>query len=145
MHLAVMAVICGVKDNSLSSIIRAVLRGGPDVENNSTYQGILSYGAQSAFRALFARATGHKNTDEPNLAQLARRSPVFVNFKRFPKSTKRSLRKEAALYKGINGIYYFQFTIPESTLVITSRSQLSGPNSVTYMRFKLSTVYKPDT
>ena len=43
MHLAVMAVICGVKDNSPNSIIRAVLKGGLNVENNSIYQGIVSY------------------------------------------------------------------------------------------------------
>ena len=71
MHLAVMAAICGVKDNDSNSIIRAVLKGGLDIENNATYQGIVNYGAQAAFWALIAQATGYKNTDEPNLVHLA--------------------------------------------------------------------------
>ena len=71
MHLAVMAVICGVKDISPNSIIRAVLKGGLDIEDNSIYQGIVDFGAQAAFWALIAQKAGYKNTDEPNLEQLA--------------------------------------------------------------------------
>ncbi len=72
MHLAVMAVICGVKDINPGSIIRAVLKGGLSAESNAVYQAIVSYGAQAPFWALIAQATGYKNAgDEVNLAQLA--------------------------------------------------------------------------
>ena len=71
MHLAVMAVICGVKDINPGSIIRAVLKGGLSIESNAVYQAIVSYGAQAPFWALIAQATGYKNADEANLAQLA--------------------------------------------------------------------------
>ncbi len=72
MHLAVMAVICGVKDINPGSIIRAVLKGGLSAESNAVYQAIVSYGAQAPFWALIAQATGYKNAGtEVNLAQLA--------------------------------------------------------------------------
>ena len=71
MHLAVMAVICGVKDINPGSIIRAVLKGGLSIESNAVYQAIVNYGAQAPFWALIAQATGYKNADEANLAQLA--------------------------------------------------------------------------
>ncbi len=71
MHLAVMAVICGVKDIGPGTIIRAVLKGGLDIESNAVYERLTAYGAQTAFWALIAQATGYKNPDAPNLAQLA--------------------------------------------------------------------------
>ena len=72
MHLAVLAVTCGVKDINPGSIIRAVLKGGLSAESNAVYQAIVSYGAQAPFWALIAQATGYKNAgDEVNLAQLA--------------------------------------------------------------------------
>lgn len=72
MHLAVMAVTCGVKDINPGSIIRAILKGGLSAENNAIYQGIVSYGAQAPFWALIAQATGYKDAgDAVNLAQLA--------------------------------------------------------------------------
>ena len=54
MHLAVMAVICGVKDINPGNIIRAVLKGGLSIESNAVYQAIVSYGAQAPFWALIA-------------------------------------------------------------------------------------------
>ena len=72
MHLAVMAVTCGVKDINPGSIIRAILKGGLSAENNAIYQGIVSYGAQAPFWALIVQATGYKDAgDAVNLAQLA--------------------------------------------------------------------------
>ncbi len=71
-HLAIMAVVCGIKDMSPNSIIRAVLKGGLDAEINAVYQGIVKYGVQAPFRALISQATGYNNGDEePQLAQVA--------------------------------------------------------------------------
>ncbi len=70
MHLAVMAVICGVKDINPNEIIRAVLKDDLEIESNSVYQGLVGYGAQPAFWALVQQATGYQEED-PNLAQLA--------------------------------------------------------------------------
>jgi uncharacterized protein (TIGR02687 family) len=86
MHLAVMAVICGVKDIRPNSIIRAILKGGMNTENNAAYRGIVSYGAQGAFWALIAQSTGYKNADEPSLARLA--THIFLT------AATRTLRRE---------------------------------------------------
>lgn len=71
LHLAVMAVICGVKELNPNTIIREVIKGGLDANKNAVYQSLVNYGAQGAFWALVAQATGFKNTDEPNLEALA--------------------------------------------------------------------------
>lgn len=71
MHLAVMAALCGISDTQLGSIIRAVIRSGLDIEENSVYQSFVTYGAQNAFWAMVARATGYNEGEESNLGRLA--------------------------------------------------------------------------
>lgn len=70
-HLAVMAAICGVKDTQPNSIIRAVLKGGLDIETNTVYQALQSYDAKNPFWVMVAQATGYKDGDEPSLGKLA--------------------------------------------------------------------------
>ncbi len=71
MHLAVMAVICGNKDNRPDGIIRAVLTAGLDIEKNEIYRGFVNYGAQSAFRIMVQQATGYNEGEDVNLGRLA--------------------------------------------------------------------------
>ena len=70
-HLAVMAAICGIKDTQPNSIIRAVVKGGLDIETNAVYQSLVNYDAQNPFWVMVAQATGYKDGDEVSLGKLA--------------------------------------------------------------------------
>lgn len=70
LHLAVMATICNIKDVVHSSIIKAVLQNGLDMEENQIYQDMINYSADKAFWILVGQATGYKeeNVSLGNLA-----------------------------------------------------------------------------
>lgn len=70
-HLAVMASICGIKDLHPTSIIRAVLKAGLDVDKNPLYQSIVNYGTDAPFWAMVAQTTGYKGSDVVDLRKLA--------------------------------------------------------------------------
>lgn len=70
LHLAVMAAISNVKDANANSIIKAVLMGGLNIENNQIYADMVNYGANVAFWEMIKRGTGYV-AEEPNLVQLA--------------------------------------------------------------------------
>ena len=71
MHLAVMATVCGIKDMQPGGIVRAILEGGLDINNNAVYQNLASYNAQMPFWVMVSQATGYKGGDEPSLVGLA--------------------------------------------------------------------------
>ena len=71
MHLAVMAAICGLKDTQPGGIIRAVLEGGSEPNDNPIYQSLVNYNAHIPFWVMVAQASGYKGGDEPNLGALA--------------------------------------------------------------------------
>lgn len=71
MHTAVMAVLCGLKELNYNKIIQTVIMGGLDIKTNAVYQSIENYGARAPFWTLVAQATGYKNSEEPDLMQLA--------------------------------------------------------------------------
>lgn len=71
MHLAVMATICGIKDAQPSSVTRAVISAGLDIENNSIYQSFVGYNAVDAFQAMVAQATGYHEDEKFSLGRLA--------------------------------------------------------------------------
>jgi len=70
LHLAVMAVICGVQNAQPSNILRTVFRTGLNVENNSIYQSFVNYGAKDAFWAMVAKASGY-NEEGHDLGRFA--------------------------------------------------------------------------
>lgn len=69
-HLAVMAVICGLKDASFNTVLRTVLIAGADNSTNEVYRELTNYGAEKAFWAIVARMTGYKDID-PKVTDLA--------------------------------------------------------------------------
>lgn len=71
MHLAVMAALCGNSNIQPNSIIRAVIRAGLDIETNGIYQSFVNYGADTAFWAMVAQATGYNEGDDAKLGRLA--------------------------------------------------------------------------
>lgn len=71
LHLAIMAVICGLKDVSPNGIIRTVIEGGLDTDTNKLYQSIVNFGAQSAFMALVRQATGYTCEEKLSIAGLS--------------------------------------------------------------------------
>lgn len=70
LHLAVMAVIANTKEVSANTIIKAVLMGGLNLEQNQIYLDMVNYGADVAFWEMVKRGTGYID-ENPNLAQLA--------------------------------------------------------------------------
>lgn len=71
-HLTVLAVLCGFKESSFTfnTILRAVLTAGLDNDTNAIYRDFVNFGADKAFWALAARATGYQS-DDPQLTDLA--------------------------------------------------------------------------
>lgn len=59
LHLAVMAVLAGLKEADPSGIIRAVLNGGLDEESNRIYQDFVRYGASNVFWTMVRQGTGY--------------------------------------------------------------------------------------
>lgn len=70
LHLAVMAVICNIKDTGHNNIIKAVLQSGSEMEANQIYQDMINYGADRAFWILVGQATGYKE-EHVSLGKLA--------------------------------------------------------------------------
>lgn len=69
--LAVMAVLCGINNTDTSSIIRAVLCDGLDLENNTIYQSFVNYGADRYFWAMVEQRTGYSEGEESSLSHLS--------------------------------------------------------------------------
>ena len=86
MHLAVMATICGCRDMQHASIIRAVLMAGLYAKDNPLLEKLHSYGADQAFWALVAQATGYQNSDQEDLGAMA--AHIFLT------ELSRTLRRE---------------------------------------------------
>ena len=71
LHLAVMASVCSLKDLQPGRIIRTVLSQSLDTEQNGCYQEFVKYGADNAFWAMVAQATGYAEGDDSDLGRLA--------------------------------------------------------------------------
>lgn len=70
LHKAVIAVLCGVKDTGPNLLIRTVLRAGTDQEQNSIYQSLVKYDANSVFWQMVAQVTGYRE-ETPDLGRLS--------------------------------------------------------------------------
>lgn len=70
LHKAVIAVLCGVKDTGPNLLIRTVLRAGTDQEQNSIYQSLVKYGADTVFWQMVAQVTGYREKT-PDLGRLS--------------------------------------------------------------------------
>ncbi len=71
LHLAVMAAICGTKNNQPNDILKAVLCEGLDNEENKLYQDIIQYDAEEAFWQMVSQGTGYQSNDNKSLSELA--------------------------------------------------------------------------
>ena len=60
MHTAIMSVLAGLKQPSPNAVIRAVLSGSMDLEENTVYQSFVSYGADTPFWTMVALASGYR-------------------------------------------------------------------------------------
>ncbi|MDO4570713.1 MAG: BREX-1 system phosphatase PglZ type A, partial [Planctomycetia bacterium] len=70
LHLAVMAVLCGLKDIRPNGIIRSIFAAEMNQDtNNSIYQNFVDFGANGAFWAMVAQFFGYQ--EEGNLGKLA--------------------------------------------------------------------------
>lgn len=70
LYKAVIAVLCGVKDTGPNLLIRTVLRAGTDQEQNSIYQSLVKYGADTVFWQMVAQVTGYREKT-PDLGRLS--------------------------------------------------------------------------
>ena len=70
LHMAVMAVICGLKDAQPNMILRSVFQAGLDLNNNTVYQDFVKYHADAAFWAMVRQGCGFVE-EEPDLGRLA--------------------------------------------------------------------------
>jgi len=70
LYKAVIAVLCGVKDTGPNLLIRTVLRAGTDQEQNSIYQSLVRYGADTVFWQMVAQVTGYREKT-PDLGRLS--------------------------------------------------------------------------
>ncbi|MDO4549974.1 MAG: BREX-1 system phosphatase PglZ type A [Planctomycetia bacterium] len=70
LHLAVMAVLCGLKDFQPNGIIRSVFTAWMNQDTNDIYQKFVDFGAKDAFWAMVAQAFGYRE-EEGNLGRLA--------------------------------------------------------------------------
>lgn len=71
LHTAVMSVLAGLKQPSPNGVIRAVLSGSMELEENAVYQSFVSYGAEKPFWVMVAQASGYQPGDTPDLRVLA--------------------------------------------------------------------------
>ena len=69
LHLSVMAGICGTKDAQTGSIIRSVIEGGLNIDENETYQKLVNFGADQVFWSMVAQMTGYSE-DTPSIERL---------------------------------------------------------------------------
>jgi len=70
LHLAVMTVLCGLKDTQPNAIIRSVFTAGMNQETNGIYQKFVDFGAKDAFWAMVAQASGYRE-EECDISRLA--------------------------------------------------------------------------
>lgn len=70
LHKAVMAVLCGVKNTDPNLLIRTVLRAGINQDENSIYQSLVKYGADTVFWQMVAQVTGYRE-ETPDLGRLS--------------------------------------------------------------------------
>ena len=70
LQIAIMAALAGLKDAKPNAIIKAVLQGGLQKDNNAVYQEFVNYGIDEAFWRMVAQGTGYQDMDS-DLAQLA--------------------------------------------------------------------------
>lgn len=70
LHLAVMAVLCGLKDFQTNGIIRSVFTAGMNQDTNGIYQKFVDFGAKDAFWAMVAQASGYRE-EECDISRLA--------------------------------------------------------------------------
>jgi len=70
LQLAIMAALAGLKDAKPNAIIKAVLQGGLQKDNNAVYQEFVNYSIDEAFWRMVAQGTGYQDMDS-DLAQLA--------------------------------------------------------------------------
>ena len=70
LQMAIMAALAGLKDAKPNAIIKAVLQGGLQKDNNAVYQEFVNYGIDEAFWHMVAQGTGYQDMDS-DLAQLA--------------------------------------------------------------------------
>lgn len=70
LHLAVMAVLCGLKDFQPNGIFRAVFTAGMNQNTNGIYQKFVDVGAKDAFWAMAAQASGYRE-EECDISRLA--------------------------------------------------------------------------
>lgn len=75
LQLAVMAVLCGLKDTQPNTIIRAVFAGGMNQETNPIYQKFVDFGAKDAFWEMVEQASGYRE-DECDISRLA--THIFI-------------------------------------------------------------------
>lgn len=69
LHTAVMSSLSGLKQPSPNGIIRAVLSGSMELEENMVYQSFVSYGAEKPFWVMVSQASGYQAI-EPDLRQM---------------------------------------------------------------------------
>ena len=70
LHLAVMAAICGTDDIKPNSIVRAVISGGTNKEDNKIFQNLVNYGAEIPFWALVRQAAGYYEGESSSIERL---------------------------------------------------------------------------
>jgi hypothetical protein len=66
-----MSALAGLKQPSPNGVIRAVLSGSMELEENAVYQSFVSYGAEKPFWVMVAQASGYQPGDTPDLQALA--------------------------------------------------------------------------
>ncbi len=71
LHIDVLAALVGAKTNTISAVIRTVLIGGPEPEENEAIAGIRKFGSEEIFWKLVNNYTGYEHTDGVNLDILA--------------------------------------------------------------------------
>ncbi len=63
LHIDVMAALCGASTNTASGVIRAVLCGSPDEDENKALDNIRKFGSEEVFRDMLAKYTGYADSD----------------------------------------------------------------------------------
>lgn len=70
LHLGVMSAICNLTDTHPNGIVRSVLSGGLNTNDNAIYADFINFGADKAFIAMIGQATGY-HEEELDIGRLA--------------------------------------------------------------------------
>ena len=70
LQLSIMAVLAGIRTAKPEAIMKAVLKAGPDAEDNAVYKEFRTYKIENAFWKMAELGTGYRE-DEPSLSRLA--------------------------------------------------------------------------